>query len=96
LKSSFIQDNPTEIGQPQRSCRPTSGPATPTMYQVKRGGKIYKVVVGYVSPFTSPLERNDLHLQTEGEIDAVVTKIKQQQDQQRKLRLKSAPQSTLK
>ncbi|CAM4852241.1 unnamed protein product, partial [Rotaria magnacalcarata] len=36
----------------------------PTTYEVKRGGKIYKVVVGYVSPFTSPLQRQELHLKT--------------------------------
>lgn len=64
----------------QKIIRPQSVPST---YEVKRGGKVYKVVVGYVSPFTSPLQRQELHLKTDGEVDTIIQKIKQQQEQQR-------------
>ena len=80
--SSFVEEKSSAMPGP-RPARPDTVPSTPTTYQVKRGGKIYKVVVGYVSPFTSPLQRNDLHLKTEGEIEGIVKQIREQQHQQR-------------
>ncbi|CAF4209340.1 unnamed protein product [Rotaria sp. Silwood2] len=97
--SSFKEDK----NQPQQQFNKPklSRPQTvPTTYEVKRGGKVYKVVVGYVSPFTSPLQRQELHLKTDGEVDLVIQQIKQQQEQQRASKphvwLGLPPSSTLK
>ena len=68
---------------PSTEQRPPRPQTVPTSYEVKRGNKVYKVVVGYVSPFTSPLQRKELHLKTDGEMNLVIQRIKQQQDEQR-------------
>ena len=86
---------------PPRPPRPQIGPPpTPTTYEVKRGSKIYKVIVGYVSPFTSPLQRKELHLKTDGEVDVVLKQIREQQEKQRASKpqvwLGLPPQSALK
>ena len=81
--SSFREEKSQQQFNEQRSARPQTVPTTPTTYEVKRGNKIYKVVVGYVSPFTSPLQRKELHLKTDREVDLVMQKIKQQQEKQR-------------
>jgi hypothetical protein len=88
FKSSSFQEEKTQQKQQQqlnkqKPARPQTVPTAPTIYEVKRGSKIYKVVVGYVSPFTSPLERQELHLKTDGEVDLITQKIKQQQEKQR-------------
>ena len=83
FKSASFQNDKYQPLPSQRPPRPETVPNTPTTYQVKRGGKIYKVVVGYVSPFTSPLQRNELHLKTEGEVDLIMKQIQQQQEKQR-------------
>ncbi len=82
--SSFNQQPQSSLEQKPRP-RTTSAliRQPPQTYEVKRGNKIYKVVVGYVSPFTSPLQRQELHLKTDGQIDGVMEQIKQQQIQQR-------------
>jgi hypothetical protein len=83
LKASLFTEKTLPLSAGTKTTRPESVPSTPTSYQVKCGGKIYKVVVGYVSPFTSPLQRNDLHLKTDEEVDIMVKQIKQEQDKQR-------------
>lgn len=99
LKSSSFVDEKTYQTQliKQKFVRPQT---VPTTYEVKRGSKIYKVIVGYVSPFTSPLQRKELHLKTNGEVDQVVKQIKDQQEKQRTSKpqvwLGLPPQSTLK
>ncbi|UJR33079.1 hypothetical protein I4U23_020538 [Adineta vaga] len=98
LKSSPIdEDKPQQqINQP-RPIRPRTSPPIPT-YEVKRGSKIYKVVVGYVSPHTSPLHRRELHLKTNEELDVVFKQIKKQQEVQRantqQVWILTSPQST--
>ena len=79
LQEAINQQQPNE----QRSSRPLTASTTPTTYDVKRGGKVYTVIVGYVSPFTSPLQRQELHLKTDGENDLIIQQIKQQQEKQR-------------
>ncbi len=85
FRSSFFRedDKANEQLNKQRLVRPQTVPTAPTIYEVKRGSKIYKVVVGYVSPFTSPLQRKELHLKTDGEVDVVLQEIKKQQEKQR-------------
>jgi hypothetical protein len=85
FKSPSFQEEKSILQQSNQSKppRPQSVPTTPTTYEVKRGGKLYKVIVGYVSPFTSPLQRKELHLKTDGEVDLVIKKIQQQQEKQR-------------
>lgn len=83
FKSASFQEDKYQPMPSQKLVRPETVPTTPTTYQVKRGGKIYKVVVGYVSPFTSPMQRNELHLKTEGEVDVIMKQIQQQQEKQR-------------
>ncbi|CAF0893544.1 unnamed protein product [Adineta ricciae] len=77
--SASDEDN---FQQAPKPIRPRTSPPIPT-YEVKRGGKIYRVVVGYVSPHTSPLQRRALHLKTNEELDTVFKQIKQQQNIQR-------------
>jgi hypothetical protein len=95
-----IKNQQQQQSNEQKLIRPQTVPTVPTTYEVKRGGKIYKVVVGYVSPFTSPLQRTELHLKTDGEVDLILRKLKQQQDQQRASKpqvwVGLSPQSTLK
>ena len=95
-----IETKPKQSSEPPRPPRPTTAPTAPVTYEVKRGGKLYKVIVGYVSPFTSPLQRTELHLKTDGEVDVVIKKIREQQEKQRtskpQLWLGLPPQSTLK
>jgi hypothetical protein len=84
--SSFQEEKPQQQQQQsdkQKQTRPQTVPTVPATYEVKRGGKIHKVIVGYVSPFTSPLQRKELHLKTDGEVDLVTKQIKQQQEKQR-------------
>lgn len=92
FKASFLREDKTQLElqaqtQPQiqsdeqKSLKTQS--VVPKTYEVKRGGKVYKVVVGYVSPFTSPLQRQELHLKTDGEVDLIIQKIKKQQEKQR-------------
>lgn len=82
--ASFQIDTKTkQTSEPPRSFRPITAPTAPVTYEVKRGGKIYKVIVGYVSPFTSPLQRTELHLKTDGEVDKVIKQIRDQQEKQR-------------
>jgi hypothetical protein len=90
FKASSLREDRSQQQQQQhpqlrfKEQKPPPRPQTvPTTYEVKRGGKIYKVVVGYVSPFTSPLQRKELHLKTDGEVELVIKKIKQQQEKQR-------------
>jgi hypothetical protein len=85
FKSPSFQEDKKVLQQINQSkpARPQTVPTAPTTYEVKRGGKIYKVIVGYVSPFTSPLQRKELHLKTDGEVDSVIKKIRQQQEKQR-------------
>jgi hypothetical protein len=79
-----IQKTPPEaLYNPPKPPRPQTVPTTPVTYEVKRGNKIYKVIVGYVSPYTSPLQRKELHLKTEKEVNVVMQEIKQQQEKQR-------------
>jgi len=99
--SSFREDKiQQQQSDKQKLVRPQTVPTAPTTYEVKRGSKIYKVIVGYVSPFTSPLQRKELHLKTDGEVDLIMQQIKQQQEKQRaskpQLWLGLPPQSTLK
>jgi hypothetical protein len=82
FKSSSLREEKS-FNEQRSPSRPQTVPTAPTTYEVKRGGKIYKVVVGYVSPFTSPLQRKELHLKTDGEVDLVMQKLKQQQEKQR-------------
>ena len=82
FKSSSFQEDKTVLQQ-TKPFRPQTVPTVPTTYEVKRGGKIYKVIVGYVSPFTSPLQRKELHLKTDTEVESVVQKIREQQEKQR-------------
>ncbi|CAF4248851.1 unnamed protein product, partial [Adineta steineri] len=88
FKSSSLDDEKVQLLQPQqkpdkpRLIRPRTSTTIPT-YEVKRGSKIYKVVVGYVSPYTSPLQRKELNLKTDGEIDLIFKQIKKQQEIQR-------------
>jgi hypothetical protein len=103
FKSSSFREDKTqqkEQSDKQKLIRPQTVPTAPTTYEVKRGSKIYKVIVGYVSPFTSPLQRKELHLKTDREVDLVMQKIKQQQEKQQtskpQLWLGLSPQSTLK
>lgn len=87
--SSFIdektyQKQQQQLNNKQKLLRPqTAIPSVPTTYEVKRGSKIYKVIVGYVSPYTSPLQRKELHLKTDGEVNTVIKQIKEQQEKQR-------------
>ncbi|CAF3324694.1 unnamed protein product [Rotaria socialis] len=83
FKSPSLKEDNNSQQQQINQPKPPRPQTVPTTYEVKRGGKIYKVVVGYVSPFTSPLQRQELHLKTDGEVDLVIQKIKQQQEQQR-------------
>jgi hypothetical protein len=85
FKSSSFQEDKTvlQLSNQPKPFRPQTVPTVPTTYEVKRGGKIYKVIVGYVSPFTSPLQRKELHLKTDGEVQSVVKKIQEQQEKQR-------------
>ncbi|CAF0829139.1 unnamed protein product [Adineta steineri] len=89
FKSSSLDEEKVQLLQPQqqkpdkpRLIRPRTSTTIPT-YEVKRGSKIYKVVVGYVSPYTSPLQRKELNLKTDGEIDLIFKQIKKQQEIQR-------------
>jgi len=99
FKSSSFREDKTQQQQSdkQKLVRPQT---VPTTYEVKRGSKIYKVIIGYVSPFTNPLQRKELHLKTDGEVDLVMQQIKQQQEKQRASKpqvwLGLPPQSTLK
>lgn len=83
LKPPTDFDDKLSSSQSVLRSRLEKAPATPTIYQVKRGGKIYKVVVGYVSPFTSPMERNELHLKTQTENEQIIKNIQKQQEKQR-------------
>jgi len=78
-KPFFFGEEKTQQPTEKKVPRPRTSPPIPT-YEVKRGSKIYKVVVGYVSPFTSPLQRTELNLKTDGEVDIVIQQIKQQQE----------------
>lgn len=95
-----IETKAKQTSEPARPARPITAPTAPVTYEVKRGGKLYKVIVGYVSPFTSPLQRTQLHLKTDGEVDVVIKTIQEQQEKQRtskpQLWLGLPPQSTLK
>lgn len=98
---SFQLDTKTkQSSEPPRLSRPITAPTAPVTYEVKRGGKIYKVIVGYVSPYTSPLQRTELHLKTDGEVDKVIKQIREQQEKQRaskpQIWLGLSQQSTLK
>ncbi|CAF0745649.1 unnamed protein product [Rotaria sp. Silwood1] len=100
FKSSSFKEDKNQSQQQFNKPKLSRPQAVPTTYEVKRGGKVYKVVVGYVSPFTSPLQRQELHLQTDGQIDLVIQQIKQQQERQRASKphvwLGLPPSSTLK
>ena len=91
INPTTIIDDKSLINQLINRPKLERAPSTPTIYQVKRGGKIYKVVVGYVSPHTSPMERNDLHLKTEGETDQIVKQLKKQQEKQRTIQSQIVP-----
>ena len=40
-------------------------------------------MVGYVSPYTSPLQRNELFLKTNDQMNVIMGQIKHQQERQR-------------
>ena len=89
LTSQFRSDS-IQLTKTPSSTEPIIHPArrqtvsnVPTIYEVKRGSKIYKVVVGYVSPYTSPLQRKELHLKTDHENDLMKKQLIEQQDKQR-------------
>ena len=74
---------PTENRPPPR---PQTVPSVPTSHDLPRSGTLLKVMVGYVSPYTSPLQRNELFLKTNDQMNVIMEQIKHQQERQRATR----------